>query len=175
MGMTSPAGRTYEFALSSDVAATADVVWAHATSAEGINFELFPLARMTFPRDPELLDPKRVRLGERHFRSWVLFLGFLPVEYDDLTLIELDPPRRFLERSPMLTQREWEHERTVEEFSWGTRVRDRIRFTPRIRALGAVQFLVFRATFALRHFNVRRRFGRVANDGERNCSDEVMP
>ena len=33
----------------------------------------------------------------------------MPIDYDDLTFIELEPVRRFLERSPMLSQREWQH------------------------------------------------------------------
>jgi len=38
----------------------------------------------------------------------------VPIDYDDLTFIELEPVRRFLERSPMLSQREWQHERVIE-------------------------------------------------------------
>ena len=34
-------------------------------------------------------------------------LRVLPVEYDDLTIAELEPGRRFLERSTMMTLRRW--------------------------------------------------------------------
>ena len=38
----------------------------------------------------------------------------MPFDYDELTLVRLDPGRGFLERSRMLSQRLWEHERTLE-------------------------------------------------------------
>ena len=66
-------------------------------------------------------------LGERIFRSWVLLFGVLPIDYDDLTLIALEPGRGFHERSRMLSMRVWEHERTLEpDGEGGCRVRDRL-------------------------------------------------
>ena len=44
-----------------------------------------------------------VRPGERVCRSWVLLLGVLPVDYDDITLEQIEPPHRFLKRSAMLS------------------------------------------------------------------------
>jgi hypothetical protein len=118
-----------------------------------------PLARMTFPAHVVDLVPATVALDRRLFRSWILLFGFLPVDYDDLTLCEIEPERRFLERSPMLSQRTWEHERTIEPVPHGCRVCDHVRFEPRIALLGAVYAPIFRAAFALRHRNLRRLFG----------------
>ena len=47
----------------------------------------------------------------------MLLGGFLPVDYDDLCLAEIEPPRRFLERSRMLSMSIWQHERIVEPLS----------------------------------------------------------
>ena len=55
-----------------------------------------------------------VAVGEPLGRSWILLGRAVPVEYDDLCLAELEPGRRFLERSSMLTMRVWQHERIVE-------------------------------------------------------------
>lgn len=42
-----------------------------------------------------------VTLGEPACRSWVMLFGVLPVDYDDITLERVVPPRSFLEdRSP---------------------------------------------------------------------------
>ena len=38
----------------------------------------------------------------------------IPIDYDDLTLVALEPGRGFHERSRMLSMRVWEHERTLE-------------------------------------------------------------
>lgn len=148
----------YQFELCSALRAPAAEVWAAATSMRGVNRELFPLVRMTHPPGLESLDGAAVALGQRAFRSWILLLGVLPIDYDDLTFIELGAGR-FLERSPMLTHREWQHERTVDPDGDGCRVTDRIRAQPRIGALAPVFSAVFRMAFALRHRNLRRRFG----------------
>ena len=149
----------YRFEFSSRLAAPASEVWAHATSMRGVNRELFPLARMTHPRELSVLDPELVPLGRRVFRSWILAAGLVPIDYDDLTFIELEPGRRFLERSPMLTQREWQHERVIEPTAGGSIITDRVQFVSRAPALGALFLVVFRLAFRLRHWHLRRMFG----------------
>jgi ligand-binding SRPBCC domain-containing protein len=146
------------FTVSTVLAAPADRVWAHATSMRGVNRELFPLLRMTYPAAFEGLTPAEVTLGRRLFRSWILLLGVLPVEYDDLTIEELGPGHRFLERSKLLTQHEWVHERTVEPRGSGSVLTDRIRFTPRVPLLAGFHFVVFRIVFHLRHRALSRIF-----------------
>lgn len=53
-------------------------------------------------------------------RSRILLFGLLPVDYDDLCLAELEPGRRFLERSRTLSFSVWQHERTVEPVDEGS-------------------------------------------------------
>src|SRR5262249_3919532 len=139
--------RAFAFEFSSRLAAPPAEVWAHATSMRGVNRELFPLARMTHPRDLSLLEPGLVPLRHRAFRLWFLASGLVPIHYDDLTFVEREWGRRFLERSPMLTQREWQHERVVEPMADGTILTDRVRFVPRVAALGPMFVYVFRLAF----------------------------
>jgi ligand-binding SRPBCC domain-containing protein len=152
-------GRRYQFEFTTWLAAPAAEVWSHATSMRGVNRELFRLARMTHPRELSMLEPGLVPLGQRAFRSWILAFGLVPIDYDDLTFVALEPGRRFLERSPMLTQREWQHERLVEPAAGGSTITDRISFMPRIAWLGPLFYPVFWLAFALRHRNLRRIFG----------------
>src|SRR4051794_37088654 len=114
------------------LAASQAKVWERVSTFEGINDELRPVLRMTAPARVRLLDPAEVVLGERLFRSWVLLFGVLPIDYDDLTLIALEPGRGFHERSRMLSMRVWEHERTLEPDGAGCLVRDRLSFEPRL-------------------------------------------
>ena len=145
------------FRAESRVAASRDTVWRHATRPSDLDREFRPFLRMTFP--PEIEDlAATFRPGERICRSWILVFGLIPVEYDDLSFVELEPGRRFLERSTMLTQRRWEHERTVEEIDGGTRVVDRVEFESKLPILEPIQALVFRAVFAWRHYRLRRLF-----------------
>jgi ligand-binding SRPBCC domain-containing protein len=118
------------------------------------------LMRGTAPARVRALDPAQVVLGERIFRSWVLLFGVIPIDYDDLTLIALEPGRGFHERSRMLSMRVWEHERTLEPAGdSATRVSDRLSFEPRLPGMGPLLERFIRATFRHRHRRLRRRFG----------------
>jgi ligand-binding SRPBCC domain-containing protein len=141
------------------VPASPETVWERVSTFEGVNDELRPVLRMTAPARVRGLDPSEVVLGERIFRSWVLLFGVLPIDYDDLTLIALEPGRGFHERSRMLSMRVWEHERTLSPEGTGCLVRDRLSFEPRLPGMGPLLERIVRATFSHRHRRLRRRFG----------------
>jgi ligand-binding SRPBCC domain-containing protein len=149
-----------EFELSSRLEAPVETVWARVTTVAGVNAELMPIARMTAPRGTDSIDPDDVTLGARLFRSWILLGGLVPIDYDDVTLVRVERNRGFLERSPMLSQRLWEHERTLEPLAaGGCRVIDRVRFEPRPPVPARWLRPLFRAVFRHRHRRLRREFG----------------
>lgn len=113
---------------------------------------------MTFPSGIKDLTAVS-RPGERLCRSWLLVAGVVPIDYDDLVFEEVEPGRRFLERSALFSQRVWEHERTIEPAPDGCRVTDRVRFVPRLPWLAALYRPIFTAVFRWRHRNLRRLFG----------------
>ena len=97
---------------------------------------------------------------------WELFLillvGLIPFEYDDITLVRLEEGRGFLERSQMLSQRVWEHERTLEPAAeGGCLITDRVRWVPRLGLPGEPLVPVVRWFFRHRHRRLRRHFGGV--------------
>jgi ligand-binding SRPBCC domain-containing protein len=134
-------------------------VWRRVCTTSGINDELWPLFRMTAPRVLRERGLERVKLGQRICRSWVLLLGVLPVDYDDITLVRLEPPAGFLERSRMLSQRTWEHERALAEAPGGCVLTDRITYVPRVPVPDRVLRALYGAVFRHRHRRLRRRFG----------------
>ena len=143
------------------LAAPAGEVWDRVSTFEGVNDELRPLMRMTAPAHIRQLDPSQVRPGERLFRSWILLFGVLPVDYDDITLVSIEPGRGFHERSSMLSMRVWEHERTLEAAGGSSCVvRDRLSFEPRVPGTGRLVRPVVAALFRHRHRRLERRFGR---------------
>ncbi len=154
----------YSFTVSSLLAAPAERVWAHASSFVGVNRELWPLARMTYPAAMARLTPEAVPLGETAFRSWILLFGLVPVEYDDFRLVELVPGGHFSEVSRLLSMLEWRHRRSVAPSGAGCILRDEIAFAPRWRLLGPAQLLAFRLVFRLRHRVLRRLFGRAGGE-----------
>lgn len=145
------------------LAAKADDVFAHATRLESVNDEMHPWLHMTAPADVRglsLSDP-RLTLGAPLFRSWVLFLRFLPVERMDVTIVELGPGNRFVEQSGVLFLRKWRHERTVAAVEGGCTVTDRLTLEPPIGLFAPLLALLVRAFFAHRHRKLVRRFGRL--------------
>lgn len=147
----------------SRLAAPADRVWAVCTTFAGINAELRPWLRMTHPRNVDALALADARPGTYLFRSYLLFLGVLPVDVDDITVAQVGPGRRFEERSRMLSASSWWHEREVVEVGDSTcDVVDRVSFEPRWTFLGVVLRAVVPRLFAHRHRQLRRRFSGAA-------------
>ena len=101
------------------------------TSPEGINFELMPVMRMTVPRQLRGKAIHEMPVREKIGRSWFFLLGVIPIDYDDITIAELENGRRFLERSTMMSMSAWEHERTIVSCEGGSQVTDRVMFKMR--------------------------------------------
>jgi hypothetical protein len=148
--------RRAEIAVSSELAADAAALWERIIDPAGINDELRPLMRMTVPagaRDFGLDDPEPGHIG----RSWLLLFGFLPFDYDDLTIVRLEHGRGFLERSSMLSMRLWEHERTLTPLGKGRcRITDRVAWQPRPPLPGVWLRPLVHAIFNHRHRRLRR-------------------
>jgi hypothetical protein len=143
--------------MSTALGVPAAEMWSRATELEGVNYELGPLLRMTAPRALRGATIGDLEPGVPAGRSWLLLGGVLPVDYDDLCLVEIEPPRRFLERSRMASMAVWEHERTIEPLgAHACRVTDRLGFTLRrvpgaIPGAAAVARRIVAALFGHRH------------------------
>jgi len=140
-----------------------ECVWEWITSFEGISAEMWPLFRMTVPRRVRSLADVAVTPGSRLFRSWILLFGFLPIDYSDLTLLELEHGRGFVEESPMGSMRLWRHERRIVDGPNPDAVvlRDRLTFEPRF-ARGLVRWFIGYA-FTHRHAVLQAHFPSPAN------------
>lgn len=149
----------YSFGIATNLTAAPELVWQHVTTMAGVNDEMVPLMRMTVPPGLAGMGLDELPLGRPAGRSWLLLLGFLPVDFDDLTIVEYGPGRRFLERSTMLTQSSWEHERRVEAVGGGCRVVDLLRWQGRFAPLGVLYRLAVPILFRHRHRRLRKRFG----------------
>jgi hypothetical protein len=151
--------RRAEFRVASSLRAAPAAVWERAMSAEGINAELGPLLRMTVPRGLESLDLHGLEPGPLG-RSWLLLFGVIPIDYDEIGLVRIEPGHGFLERSTMLSQRLWEHERTIEaEEEGGTTISDRLAWEPRLPLPGHLLRPAIATVFRHRHKQLRRHFG----------------
>ena len=141
------------------LAAPAPAVWEQATQLAGVNAELRPILRMTEPRGLRGATIADLEPGVPAGRSWLLLGGILPVDYDDLCLAEIEPPRRFLERSRMLSMSGWQHERVIEpSATGGCEVTDVLTFALRepLRSIPGMEALAGRIVARLfRHRHER--------------------
>lgn len=156
------------------VAAPVEVVWERVVSPEGINHELAPLLRMTVPAAAKGRSIAQFAAGDRVGRSWLLALRLMPIDFDDIRLAELDPGRRFLEDSRMLSMRRWRHERTLTPVAGGTAVQDCIWFEPRaplqcVPVFERAMRSGIAALFRHRHRRLRRYFGPQRTHGMRRA------
>jgi hypothetical protein len=153
-------------ARSSVLPISAPQAWARAMTPEGINYELAPWLRMTMPkglRGRALDDAAIAELGRGPLgRSWILLFGVLPVDFDDIAIAELDPGRRFLERSRTLAFGLWQHEREIESLgSSSCRISDRLGFElraplARVPGIAALGRAIVGALFRHRHRRLQR-------------------
>ncbi len=138
-------------------------LWAAVIRPEGINAELAPFLRMTLPRGMRqcrTLD--RVPLGEPLGRSWILLAGLIPVDFDDVTIVERDEGTRFVEHSSTSTARVWEHERCIVPKPGGAVLTDQLTYLlrPHLRPLRGGYRRMIDALFRHRHRRVARRLAR---------------
>jgi hypothetical protein len=131
-----------------------EAVWVRITSFEGINDEFKPWLRMTAPRDLEM-TPEAVPLGEKWFRSWLLLFGVIPIDYDDLCIVSIDPPNGFHERSSLLSAKVWVHRRTLTAVEGGTELVDELEAEPRVFFLAPVLRVILPLIFRHRHKRLR--------------------
>lgn len=147
---------TVRLTFESKVAASASEVWSWATSVKGISAEMWPVLKMTIPKGKSSILDFEVAPGQPLFRSWLLLAGVLPIDCSELTLLEVEDGRRFLEQSPMLSMRLWRHERVLTPTHEGTSVSDNLEFSPRF-GTPVVRWFV-KVFFQHRHAVLRRVF-----------------
>jgi len=114
------------------LAIPAETMWRAACRLDDVNQELAPWLRMTTPQAMRGRSIDELPPGAPVGRSWLLLGRLIPVDFDDLCLAEIEPPRRFLERSRMGSMSRWEHERTIEADGEGScLLTDRLAFVLR--------------------------------------------
>lgn len=154
----------WAFTHTSAITAPPSVVWARVVSPEGINDEMRPWLTMSVPAGADGVTIDNLDVGVPIGRAPLRLFGFIPFDYDDLTIAELEPGRRFREESTMRSMTSWTHDRTVTATADGnTQLIDRISFRPRapLRPLGPVLARCLRAYFGHRHRRLKRALSQV--------------
>lgn len=158
-------GDAVSLRFASKLRATPQRVWEWIASVDGISAELWPILRMTAPKHIASLDDLQIEPGVRMFRSYVFLFGVLPIDYSDMTLLQLDRGRGFVEQSPVGSMKLWRHERRIEPCPSDPQavvLVDQLTFRPRMAKRFAKWFI--NRVFTHRHAVLRRNLGGVQSD-----------
>ena len=152
--------RQVDITVTSVLGARPHQVWSRVTSQEGLDHEFRPVLTMRFPKAHRGRTIDALPVGEPVGRAWLLLGGVLPVEYDDLCLVEVETASHFVEESRLGSAPRWRHERRLEGVADGwTRLTDKVSFTPRRGLPTPVTRAVVGAVFKHRHRRLRGWFG----------------
>ena len=136
-------------------------VWESISTMAGVNYELMPLVRMTYPKQAGDFLIDRAPTGQVLFRSVIFLFGFIPYDLHDLKLSRVDPGVGFLEESTTLVNRLWRHERTLEPVDDKTcAITDRLTVIPKLGFLAGLMKVSIDSIFRHRHKRLKRMFGR---------------
>lgn len=170
---------TFKFSISTTLSGVdASFVWDHMTDMKGVNEELMPWMRMTYPSETSSLMGivNKVPLRTTLFTSVLLLFGFLPIDLHWLALDHIDEGKGFDENSCSLLQKYWKHSRHIttipsidgdpnserqdDTISTQKRiiVRDELEFCPRVPFVGYFVLLVVKFLFMHRHKQLKKKF-----------------
>ncbi|HSW13033.1 MAG TPA: hypothetical protein VLI06_09365 [Solimonas sp.] len=146
----------------SRLAAPAQEVRRFALTMLGVNAELMPLVRMSYPAKAQGLDLQQAPVGELVFHSWLLLFGLLPVDRHALAFDAIRDDG-FDERSSSWLQQVWIHRRRIEAIDGGTRVQDELEFQPRLRLAAPLSAMLITQVFRHRHRRLCARYGALSD------------
>ncbi|MCE3289420.1 MAG: hypothetical protein K0R83_1432 [Caulobacter sp.] len=134
--------------ISTHLPRPAPEVWAAVSTPAGVNAELAPLVRMTFP--PGAPDIGQAPIGEPVAVCWLLAGGVLPFDRHVLMFADIGPSG-FIETSHSLMHHGWKHERSVRPDGEGCVVRDIVTVVPKLAILDRLADAIAAWVFRHRH------------------------
>lgn len=148
----------FTLTIESSINSTKEILWMHITQMKNVNAELFPFAKMTYPKEISEIGSNEVPLQQVLFKSIILLFGFIPIDLHYLRLDKLDYGTAFYENSYSLQHHYWKHTRTISERKGKMFVKDELHFAPRVSFQGYVLLSVYKMIFKNRHKNLATAF-----------------
>lgn len=155
------------FEFSSELAAPATELWRHAGSMAGVNYELGPWVRMSYPSHfSSIADAfssgQQLVPGQTVFHSWITLARLIPLDRHAFGFERILDGEGFDERSHSWMQASWVHRRRIAAIPGGCRVGDVLEFRPRLFFMAPLLRLIIGGLFRHRHRQLKRRFGCLA-------------
>ncbi len=146
----------------SELAATAEEVWAQVSTMAGVNHELHPWVHMTVPdsfANLSLQESTPEQLKGVLFHSVLLALRCIPFDVHALHLDQVQAGQGFDEHSTSWMQKTWIHRRRVIPAANGCVVTDELVVEPRVFFMVPVARAVVGFLFRHRHRRLVQTFG----------------
>ncbi len=153
--------RDFTFSIETEINSTKEILWQHITQMKNVNAELYPFARMTFPKTKGELGNNTVLLQQVIFKSVILLFSLIPIDLHYLRFDKLEYGSAFYENSYSLQHYYWKHTRTLKQNNGKTTVHDDIHFSPRISFTGYILLPVYKLIFKNRHKNLASIFSKT--------------
>ena len=154
-------------------------LWDWSTSVHGVDAEMGPIMKLDFPKGMTHIPRDGTGLNKPLGNCKFLLFGFLPVDLSKLTFVEVEPGRRFVEQSPLLSMKRWRHERTITPAADGTKVVDSLEFTPRFGTPMVTwfisKFFQHRHKVLLEHYRERRSAASMARRQQGSQGIHMQP
>jgi ligand-binding SRPBCC domain-containing protein len=147
----------FKFKISSPIPRNKEFMWRHMINMDMVNYELWPLIKMTYPKEVSTLQT--VETGKTIFTSVLLLFGFIPFDLHWLALESYTINCELQEDSESLLQRFWRHRRVLyENGNDEVVIEDQIHFLPRLPFVGCILIYIVEAIFKHRHQRLRQLY-----------------
>mgnify|MGYP001461501791 CR=1 FL=1 len=153
--------RMIKLSFESQLSVEKKVLIEHAFSMRGVNAELFPWMRLTYPKGPDALKENIKPPGRFLFKSWFLFLCFIPIDYNSFFFKFISQEGHFHESSSSLTHKNWCHIRKISVSEGGSLLQDELEITPRVKMLSPLIRFFAQRLFLHRHNILRKKFNKA--------------
>jgi len=131
-------------------------LWDNIHTFERVNFELFPMMKMTTPSAYKIMPLENFPVNVFVFKSIVLLFGLIPIEVSSIRLKFVKKNEGFIEESKMLLSRDWKHTRNLSNVDGKCKLEDIIEVRPRWFLLKPVLWVFIKLLFANRHRRVKK-------------------
>ncbi len=122
-----------------------------------MNYELFPLVRMTVKRQWNQKELKEWPVNQNAFNSIILLLGVIPVDIHYFRLSKVTN-NGFNETSKSLLNSQWNHSRVIQAIGAKSKIIDVVEYQSRIGILSPLFKPVYQYVFKHRHNRLKRKY-----------------
>lgn len=123
----------------------------------GVNYELFPFAKMTAPGHWKDKPISEWPIGKNLFASVILLFGLIPVDFHIFGL-QHRQNTGFQEVSTSFVNQEWKHHRTISQQDSGCLVIDVVEYIPKVSFLGKLMQPIYQLIFRHRHKRLKVKY-----------------